>query len=909
MMTNAKKESKTKRIRSIKKNRTALLGKEQNDLLLTYAKKTPDQVYDDLHTTKNGLKLDQIDNLREQYGTNSFSSKKKERWYHKLASAFLNPFSIILLIISVLTIIIALVTNDHHKIDTSDWVQFGIIMFITILSGVIKLFQESRSSKASEKLRAMVKTTTAVIRNGVTKELPIEEVVPGDLIKLAAGDMIPADMRILTARDLFITQSSLTGESEPMEKFVNPVSDDFSGSALDCNNLCFMGTSVSSGSAIGAVVNTGKNTVFGKMAKILNQKRAKTNFDKNIAKVSWMLIIAMIIMSIIVFVIQGLLNKEASEAGSRWLYALQFALAIAVGLTPEMLPMIVTLNLAKEAYKLSKQKTIVKNINSIQSFGAMDVLCTDKTGTLTEDKIVLERHINLAGDEDSRVLSYAFLNSYYQTGLKNLIDLAVIDKADKIGIDDPIMNFKKIDEIPFDFKRRRMSVIVCDNTNTNQLVTKGAYEEIVGICQYAEYDGKIVKLDDNLKKQANQIVNQLNGQGMRVIAIAINHDPLPTDRAFVASDESNMVLIGFIALLDPPKESSAKAVKALQEYGVTVKVLTGDNQMVTQYICEQVGIKSDKIILGSDIEEMDDDQLKTVVDKYNIFAKLNPEQKSRIVQALKSKKHVVGYMGDGINDAAAMKTADIGISVDTAVDIAKESADIILLEKDLMILEKSVVEGRKTFCNIIKYIDITVSSNFGNILSMVIASLWLPFQPMFTTQILILNLIYDFSQYSIPWDNVDSSYYQKPRQWNAKSIFRFMVCMGPISTIFDFFTFAILYWGYSINSVSSNVALFQTCWFFESLLSQLVVIYVLRTEKIPLIQSNPSMAVNMSNIVTLLIGLILVLVPGLISIHFASLIDNHMVEWLGIATALVLGYAYVAQCGKMIYRKIFHEWL
>lgn len=905
---NAPKESRTKKIRLTKKNRTALLGKEQNNLLVAYAKKSPEQVYADLHTTKNGLGLDQIEPLREKYGSNSFSTKKKEHWYNKFASAFLNPFSIILLVISVLTIVIALVTSSNHTIGTADWVQFGIIMFITILSGVIKLFQESRSSKASEKLRAMVKTTTAVIRNGVTKELPMEEVVPGDLIKLAAGDMIPADMRILSARDLFITQSSLTGESEPVEKFMYPVKEEYDGSALDCNNLCFMGTSVSSGSAIGVVVNTGKNTVFGKMAKILNQKRAKTNFDKNIFKVSWMLIIAMIIMSIIVFVIQGLLNKEASEAGSRWLYALQFALAIAVGLTPEMLPMIVTLNLAKEAYKLSKQKTIVKNINSIQSFGAMDVLCTDKTGTLTEDKIVLERHINLEGDEDSRVLSYAFLNSYYQTGLKNLIDLAVIDKADKIGIDDPIMNFKKVDEIPFDFKRRRMSVIVCDNTNTNQLVTKGAYEEIVGICGYAEYQGKIVKLDDKLIKQADKIVNELNGQGMRVIAIAVNHDALPTDRAFAASDEKNMILIGFIALLDPPKESSAKAIKALMEYGVNVKVLTGDNQMVTKYICDQVGIKSTKILLGSDIENMDDDQLKQEVDTCNIFAKLNPEQKSRIVQALKDKKHVVGYMGDGINDAAAMKTADIGISVDTAVDIAKESADIILLEKDLMILEQGVVEGRKTFCNIIKYIDITVSSNFGNIFSMVIASLWLPFQPMFTTQILILNLIYDFSQYTIPWDNVDKSYYQKPRQWSAKSIFRFMVCIGPISTIFDVVTFSILYWGYHLNG-TGNASQFQTCWFFESLLSQLAVIYVLRTERVPFIQSNPSWAVNAGNLITLLVGLILVLVPGLTTIHFASLIDNHMVEWLAIALAIVLTYILLAQGAKMLYKKVFHEWL
>lgn len=891
------------------------LSREQNQTLLKFAKMRTKTILKELKTSEEGLKLKRIEPLREKYGYNTFSTKKKHNVWQKLVNAFLNPFSAILAVIGILILLTPVFASK--QIETSDWISFGIISAMIILSGTIKLFQEGRSYKASEKLKQMIKTTTAIKRNGVIKELSIEEVLPGDIIKLSAGDMIPADLRIISAKDLFVTQSSLTGESEPVEKF-SDVYEENTNSALECNNICFMGTSVSSGSAIGVVINTGKNTFLGSIAKALNKKAPKSSFDTGIAGVSWILIWTMLVMALIVFVIYGSVNFVKYHDSNQWINALTYTLAVAVGLTPEMLPMIVTLNLAKEAFKLSKKDTIVKNINSIQSFGAMDVLCTDKTGTLTEDKIVLERHINLEGDDDSRVLSFAFINSYYQTGLKNLIDLAVIEKADKIGIDDPIMGFKKVDEIPFDFKRKRMSVIIEDTQNKKLLVTKGASEEIIDICDYCEYKGSVLPFNKQLKERAFKIVNNLNQDGMRVIAVAINHDELPTNRQFNINDEKHMCLIGFIALLDPPKESAADAIKTLRSHGVAVKVLTGDNDIVSRYVCKTVGIDASNVLLGSDINNMDDEELKRVVMKVNIFAKLSPEQKSRIVLAIKSNKHVVGYMGDGINDAAAMRAADIGISVDTAVDIAKESADIILLKKDLRILNSGVVEGRKTFCNIIKYIKMTISSNFGNMLSVLFAAIWLSFAispsqstgtftPMVAIHILILNIIYDFSQYSIPWDNVDENYIKYPRQWNPKSIFKFMLYIGPVSTIFDIASFMIMFYGFGWNN-SNWQNQFSTGWFFESLLTQIAVIYVLRTERIPFVQSRPSNLVNLSLLVIFMFGLILSLVPNLDGAHFASLAIN-MPIWILYSFLLTFTYMLFAQGTKNIYIHAFKEWL
>lgn len=885
--------NKTSKI--IKKNKFVNLSKADNDNLSSFSKLEKDEVLKKLNTNIDGLKLEDIEPLKEKYGTNSISIKKTDRWYHRLIGAFFNPFSLVLLIIAILTVIVPYMGGG---IKNSDWISFAIIISMVIVSAVIKIFQEGKSSKASKKLQDMIKTTTAIKRNGLIKETSIEEVLPGDIIKLAAGDMIPADMRIIQAKDLFVTQSSLTGESEPVEKFAYANTNN-SSSALETNNLCFMGTSVSSGSALGVVINTGKATFFGKIARMINKKPVKSSFDKGITKVSFLLIWTMLVMSMVIFIIVGARHNQ-------WLTALNFALAVAIGITPQMLPMIVTINLAKEAYKLSKQQTIVKNINSIQSFGAMDVLCTDKTGTLTEDKIILERHINLEGDEDNRVLTYAFLNSYYQTGLKNLVDLAVIDKANKLGIDDPIMGFEKVDEIPFDFHRKRMSVIISDKQKQKQLITKGAYEEIITICNYAEYKGKIVMLTNEIKTQAIKIANKLNSEGMRVIGIAINHDELPESN-FQANNENNMILVGFIALLDPPKETAKDAIMGLQKKGVMVKVLTGDNDVVTKYICKTVGIDSSNVLLGSDIANMNDEELKKVVMNVNVFTKLSPEQKQKVVLAIKANNHVVGFMGDGINDAAAMRAADIGISVDTAVDIAKESADIILLEKDLTILEHGVVEGRKAVCNIIKYIKTTVSSSFGNMLSMLVGACWLPSEPMITTQILILNMIYEFSQYFIPWDNVDNEYYTKPRQWDPKSIFKFMICIGPVSSVFDIASFAIMYFGFKWNTVN-DAAYFSTGWFYLSLLTQTAIVYVLRTAKVPFFQSSPSAIVSFSLFSILLIGLILVLTQGLDSIGFHSLITTKPI-WLLYGLLLTGGYMACSQLTKTWYIKLFKEWL
>jgi Mg2+-importing ATPase len=581
------------------------------------------------------------------------------------------------------------------------------------------MFQEIRSNKASERLNDMIETTAAVERNGIKKEIPIDEIVPGDIVHLAAGDMVPADLMILNAKDLFIAQSAITGESEPVEKTAGFNKDNNVKTSLEANNLCFMGTSVSSGTAKAIVLNTGNNTLFGRIARSIFKKRPKTNFDKGIRNVSLLLLITTVIMVIIVFALQGGLGIGSN----RWITSITFSLALAVGLTPELLPMIVTVNLAKEAFQLSKQKIIVKNINSIQSFGAVDVLCTDKTGTLTEDRIILEHHFNIENKEDSRVLIYGYLNSYFQTGLKNLLDLAIIEKTKQIGLDQTANEFIKIDEIPFDFQRRRMSVIIKDLNERNQLITKGALEEILTICDYAEYKGKVVKITSRLRSQVRNNVRALNEQGMRVIAIATNYKPLPVDRPFNVKDEDAMKLVGYVALLDPPKLSARKAILDLQKRGVQVKVLTGDNDAVAKYVCSQVGLKGKKILLGSEIETMTKERLQKKVMSTTIFAKLSPEQKVMVVEAIKNNKHVVGFMGDGINDAAAMRTADLGISVDTAVDVAKESADIILLEKDLTFLGNGCVEGRKTYANIIKYIKMTVSSNFGNMLSMLVASI------------------------------------------------------------------------------------------------------------------------------------------------------------------------------------------
>lgn len=814
-----------------------------------------------------GLTQEEVLASRTKNGRNVITHGKKKSLARRLADAFVNPFTAILFFLAAISAVtdmlfpaLSLMGNTPEDFDPLTVI---IIATMVILSGTLRYIQEARSGNAAEKLLDMITTTATVSRKGAPrKEIPIDEVVVGDIVHLSAGDMIPADVRIIEAKDLFVSQASLTGESEPVEKI--PTSCEASDSATSYENIALMGSSVVSGSATALAFSVGDGTLFGAMASNLSGEAVETSFSKGVNSVSQVLIKFMMVMVPFVFVINGITKGDWLEAGL-------FAISIAVGLTPEMLPMIVTTCLAKGAVAMSKKQTIVKNLNSIQNFGAMDVLCTDKTGTLTQDQVVLEYHWNIDGQEDSRVLRHAYLNSYFQTGYKNLMDLAIIKCTEEEESCDPRLTdlseaYVKIDEVPFDFTRRRLSTVVRDQSGKVQMVTKGAVEEMLSVCSFAEVDGVVCALDDELRNRILATVSELNDDGFRVLAIAQKSNPSPVG-AFSAADECDMVLMGYLAFLDPPKESTADAIKALRQHGVATKILTGDNEKVTRTICKQVGLEVNNMLLGQDIAAMDDEQLAREAEHTQVFAKLTPDQKTRIVSILRENGHVVGYMGDGINDASAMKSSDIGISVDTAVDVAKESADIILLEKDLMVLEEGIVEGRKTYANMIKYIKMTASSNFGNMFSVLAASALLPFLPMMSIQLILLNLIYDCSCLAIPWDNVDEDFLRAPRKWDASSIGKFMLWIGPTSSIFDFMTYIFMYFvfcplfvshGVLFNNLASvysgdtlaamqiaYIALFQAGWFVESMWSQTLVIHMIRTPKLPFIQSRASAPVTL----------------------------------------------------------------
>lgn len=694
--------------------------KKMNEQIIFCATNSTKLILQALNTSFTGLSEQAIKEHRNLYGNNKIVHGKKLSLTKRIANAFINPFTAILFclaIVSIFTdIIIPIMQNSPDDVNP---VTVIIILTMVFISGSLRFVQESRSGNAAEKLLSLITTTCTVTRQYRPKaEIPLEDVVIGDIIHLSAGDMIPADARILEAKDLFISQASLTGESEPVEKFAKTYQEK-NLSITNYNNILFMGSNVISGSATAVVIGVGNNTLFGSIASSVSTTPMETNFTKGVNSVSWILIRFMLFMVPIVFFVNGITKND-------WVEAFLFAISIAVGLTPEMLPMIVTTCLAKGAVSMSKKKTIVKNLNSIQNFGAMDILCTDKTGTLTMNKVVLEYHLDVLGNEDSRVLRHAYLNSYFQTGYKNLMDIAIINKTEEIEQDNPnLINlssaYTKVDDIPFDFSRRRLSIVVKDKNQKCQMITKGAVEEMLSICFHVEYQGKIKPLDERIKKEILKTVDKLNDKGMRVIAVAQKNNPSPIDK-FSIADECDMVLIGYLAFLDPPKESTVKALKALKEYGVKVKVLTGDNDKVARSICKQVGLKVNNLLLGSDIEQLPEQDLAIAVEKTDVFAKLSPEQKAKIVKLLRQNGHTVGFMGDGINDATAMKSSDIAISVDNAVNITKESADIILLEKDLMVLEQGIIEGRKTYANMIKYIKITASSNFGNMFSVLIAS-------------------------------------------------------------------------------------------------------------------------------------------------------------------------------------------
>lgn len=845
----------------------AVLRDEQNQRIQFAAANPVQEVLKSLHTTLRGLDAEAVAVSRTNYGSNKVTHEKKQSLAKCLAGAFINPFTAILFCLAVVSTITDMVFPYFALLGSApedfDPLTVVIILTMVIISGTLRFVQESRSGNAAEKLLAMITTTCTVTRREQEKiEIPMDDLVVGDIVHLAAGDMIPADVRILEAKDLFISQSSLTGESEPIEK--TPSRSVQKESITDYTNIAFMGSNVISGSAAAVVVSTGDATLFGSMASAIAGEAVETSFTKGVNAVSWVLIRFMLVMVPLVFFINGITKGD-------WLNAFLFGISIAVGLTPEMLPMIVTTCLAKGAVSMSKKQTIVKNLNSIQNFGAMDILCTDKTGTLTQDRVVLEYHWNVNGEDDTRVLRHAYLNSYFQTGYKNLMDVAIIHKTEEAEETDSRLldlseNYVKVDEIPFDFTRRRLTTVVQDKNGKTQMVTKGAVEEMLSICAYAECDGSVHPLTKEVRRRILKTVDELNEKGFRVLAIAQKSNPSPVE-SFGVKDECDMVLIGYLAFLDPPKESTADAIRALQAHGVTTKILTGDNDKVTRTICKQVGLEVRNMLLGSDLDGMTDEALARAAETTDVFAKLTPDQKSRVVSVLRGNGHTVGFMGDGINDAAAMKSADIGISVDTAVDVAKESADIILLEKDLMVLEQGIIEGRKTYANMMKYIKMTASSNFGNMFSVLAASALLPFLPMMSVHLIFLNLIYDLSCTAIPWDNVDEEFIAKPRKWDASSVGSFMIWIGPTSSIFDFTTYIFMYFvfcplfiskGILFNDLAAHysgaelaamqaryIGLFQAGWFVESMWSQTLVIHMIRTPKLPFLQSRASASVTL----------------------------------------------------------------
>ncbi len=841
----------------------AALRDEHNSIIKFSAMSPIKDVLKKTDTVLGGLDAEGVEANRNKYGSNKVTREKKKPLLSRLMGAFINPFTAILLFLAVVSVITDMVFPYFSLFGSSpedfDCLTVVIIVTMVFISGTLRFVQESRSGNAAEKLLAMITTTCTVTRKGQEKtEIPMDDLVCGDIVHLSAGDMVPADIRILDAKDLFISQSSLTGESEPIEKTAETVREE-AGSVTDYTNIAFMGSNVISGSATAVVICTGDNTLFGSMASAVAEDAVETSFTKGVNAVSWVLIRFMLVMVPLVFFINGITKGD-------WLEAFLFGISIAVGLTPEMLPMIVTTCLAKGAVSMGKKQTIVKNLNSIQNFGAIDILCTDKTGTLTQDKVVLEYHLNVNGEDDTRVLRHAYLNSYFQTGYKNLMDLAIIHRTEEEEAENPQLTdlsetYTKVDEIPFDFNRRRLTTVVQDKKGKTQMVTKGAVEEMLSICAFAEIDGRVQELSSDVRRKILKTVDGLNDKGFRVLAIAQKSNPSPVG-AFGVKDECDMVLLGYLAFLDPPKESTADAIKALKDHGVTTKILTGDNEKVTRTICRQVGLEVRNMLLGSDLERMNDSELALLAETTDVFAKLTPEQKSRVVSVLRNNGHTVGFMGDGINDAAAMKSADIGISVDTAVDVAKESADIILLEKDLMVLEQGIIEGRKTYANMIKYIKMTASSNFGNMFSVLAASALLPFLPMMSVHLIFLNLIYDLSCTAIPWDNVDEEFIAVPRKWDASSVGNFMIWIGPTSSIFDFMTYIFMYFVFCPIFVSGGVlyndlaahfsgaeliqmqnayaAMFQAGWFVESMWSQTLVIHMIRTPKIPFIQSHAS---------------------------------------------------------------------
>lgn len=860
------------------------------------------ELYEQFHTSKDGLSKSQLIDLEDEHEKNIITVGRKNTRFSRLLKALINPFNIILMFIAVVTFILDVVLEKNAA--DRDYITVIIIVALVLISSAVSFVQGEKSNEATEQLTKLISNKADVLRDGILTEILMEDVLPGDIVKLSAGDMIPADVRFIQTKDTFVAQSALTGESNPVEKFSEKRNKELE-SITDLENIGFMGSNIVSGVSYALVVATGNDTYFGSMAEQLSSPRDQNSFEKGVGNVSKVLVYMMLIMVPLVFLISWFGDKQ----GVGWEESLLFAISIAVGLTPELLPVIMTSTLATGAIAMSRHKVIVKDLGSIQTFGQMDILCTDKTGTLTEDKIVLEKYMNLHGQDDYRVLRHGFLNSYFQTGLKNMIDIAIIERARKQNIYEVRDRYKVVDEIPFDFTRRRMSVVLQDETGKRQLITKGAVEEMLSISKFAEINGKVVEITDETRKIALDTYNKYNKDGLRMIAVAQKNE-VPDVDVFSVKDESDMVLIGFIGFLDPPKESAKDAISALKNHGVRTIVLTGDSEGVAAKVCRKVGINADEIILGIDVERMTDDELKEKIQHVDLFAKLSPSQKERVVKLYQELGHTVGFLGDGINDALALKQADVGISVDSAVDIAKETADIILLEKDLMVLEEGVVRGRKTFGNVIKYIKMAVSGNFGNMFAVIGAVIFLPFLPMLPVQLLVQNLLNDFSQVGLPFDNVDHEYIDKPRKWNTKSILRFTAIFGPLSAVFDFLTFLVM-WFIIAKTQGATLQngelepLFQAGWFIFGTLSQIMIVHVIRTRKIPFIQSNASTPLIISSIAFGIPAILIAFTPIANTLKMTQLPLGY-IPWLA---AILLLYAVSTQLLKLVFIKRYNEWL
>jgi Mg2+-importing ATPase len=839
--------------------------------VLDAAGKEGDALLQSLHTAPEGLTQTEAEERARTSGPNEVAQEQRRGWLFRLLIILRNPLVILLAILSS----ISFATGDAR----AGSVMAGMV----VLSAALRFLQEARADSAAAKLKAMIHVTATVVRDGKARELPLRDLVPGDIINLSAGDMIPGDVRVIAAKDLFVSQGTLTGESLPVEKFHDP-DPKAANSPVELKNICFMGTSVQSGTATAVVVVTGVHTYLGTMASSLTQEGTPTSFDQGLSRFTWLMIQLMAVMVPLVFFINGFTKHD-------WRGAFFFAMAVAVGLTPEMLPMIVSVCLSKGALAMSRKKVIVKRLNAIQNFGGMDVLCADKTGTLTEDRVVIQRHCNVAGRETDEVLLDGYLISHFQTGLKNLLDTAILNSTD-FHQKDLVEKFKKLDEIPFDFTRRMMSVLVETPEGKAILLTKGAPEEIFHQCSQFELEGKLSPMDPALMKGLKDEYASLSNDGFRVLAVAIKD--LSGKHACSKDDERDLVLKGYVAFLDPPKPTAATAIEALHKHGVAVKILTGDNDLISRKVCKDVGLVADPMLLGDDVEKMSDTELAEAVEKTTLFARLSPAHKQRIVRALRGKGHVVGFMGDGINDSPALRAADIGISVDTAADIAKESADLILLEKDLMVLDRGVIEGRKVFANILKYIRMGASSNFGNMFSVLGASAFLPFLPMAPIQILTNNMLYDFSQVPIPNDAVDEEQVARPRPWDIGEIRRFILCIGPISSIFDYSTFFVMLWVFKCWD-PSRASVFQTGWFVESLMTQTIIIHIIRTNKIPFLQSRASWPLTITTLSIMAFGAWLPYSPLASSLGLAHLPGMY---W-PILMATILAYAGLTQGVKI----------